>query len=149
MQYTWNIYTYPSICQWTWVVFHILAVIHNAAVKIGLHVSFWISAFVSSGEYSEVEELGHVAVLFFISWGTVFLTVVASYFPTSSAPGFSSPRPLQRLSLIIVILTGVWWYLIMLLICTFLIMDDVERLFLCLLALSTPFLGSVHICCLF
>ena len=46
--------------------FHIVAIVNNAAVNIGVHISFQVSVFVFFRYNAELELLDHVVVLFLV-----------------------------------------------------------------------------------
>jgi len=158
--------------------FHVMAIINSASMNIGVHVSLSMLVYSVCMPSSGIAgSYGSSISSFLRNLHTVLHTVLVCI-PTNSVRGISlrnlhtvfhsgcislhfhqqckrvpfSPHPRQHLLLvdfwIAAILTGMKWYLIVVLICISLIMSDVEHLFMCLLTICMSSLEKCLFSCL-
>ena len=105
-------FLYPFICQWTFRLLHVLAIVTGAALNMGVYVTFQIRVFSRCMPRTGIAGSYCNSIFSFLStFHTVLTEAAPTYIPTSSLGGFpfSPPSPASIIIdfSMVTILTGV------------------------------------------
>ena len=126
----------------SWWPLRFLAILSNTAMKIGVHVSLWTSVFVLFGYVlgtGIAESYGSSTFKFLRNCHSAFhsgWTKLQSQQQCMMVPFASQPwQHFTFMVFLIAILRHVMWCLFVVLICIFLMISNIEHLFMCLMAI--------------
>ena len=133
---------YPFLCWWTFVLLPCLGCCNSASMNMGVHLSFQIVVLSRYMPQSGIAgSYGNSIFSFLRNFHTVLhsgCTDLHSHRQYGGGVPFFLPLLKHLLFaefLIMAIVIAVRWYLVVVLICIFLVIRDVDRLFMCFLAI--------------